>query len=395
MTWTQPADIKAQVQSLWDCGDLLAGQVTGAVIYPKRLALKRPTSSELAEHFDEVRVWIGVLRAMPHIRLVMREFRHRVHGINAVPSELWIDSLHACLAITGRQRELVRFGALVDDCRVRQPTLMAWLCKRPLQALALADEWSRLLDIVTWCQRHPRAGVYLREVDIPGVHSKFIDQHRGILAQLLDLALSAEAINPSAIGVTHFARRYGFREKPQRIRFRVLDPRLALVDGNFAQDITLDANSFAALELPLSRVFITENEINFLAFPSCNGAIAIFGAGYGFEMLRDALWLHRCRVYYWGDIDTHGFAILDQLRSHLPHAESFLMDRATLTKFAAQYGKEDQPTQRDLARLNTDEHTLYDDLRDNRLGSNLRLEQERIGFEWVAAALALLEASDG
>jgi len=26
------------------------------------------------------------------------------------------------------------------------------------------------------------------------------------------------------------------------------------------------------------------------------------------------------RVRYWGDIDTHGFSILDQLRVHLPQA---------------------------------------------------------------------------
>ncbi len=32
----------------------------------------------------------------------------------------------------------------------------------------------------------------------------------------------------------------------------------------------------------------------------------------------------------------------------------------------------------------------YDGLRDNRLRRNLRLEQERIGFGWIEAALAAL-----
>jgi hypothetical protein len=35
---------------------------------------------------------------------------------------------------------------------------------------------------------------------------------------------------------------------------------------------------------------------------------------------------------------------------------------------------------------------LYDDLRDNRLKLNLRLEQERIGFGWIEAALIALAA---
>jgi hypothetical protein len=40
--------------------------------------------------------------------------------------------------------------------------------------------------------------------------------------------------------------------------------------------------------------------------------------------------------------------------------------------------------------LNREEEALYDDLRDNRIRKNLRLEQERIGFHWVEAALARL-----
>lgn len=393
MNWTRPADIKAQVQSLWDRGELLASHLAGASMYPKRLAFRRPTSSELAECFDEVRIWAGGLRATPNIRLVMREFRHRVHGINAIPDEIWIDSLDACLTLIGKLNEFARFASIAEICRLREPSLLPWLSRRPLQALALSDEWDRLLDIVAWCRRHPRPNVYLREVDIPGVHTKFIDLHRGVLAELLDVALPVEAINICANGAPQFARRYGFREKPQRIRFRVLDPALAFMAGSFALDITLDADSFAALNPSVSRVFITENEINFLAFPACSGAIVIFGAGYGFEALRAASWLHRCRVCYWGDIDTHGFAILDQLRSLLPDVESFLMDRATLINFAALHGKEHKQTRRDLKRLNTVEAALYNDLRDNRLGLNLRLEQEQIGFDWVAAALAARDGS--
>lgn len=37
----------------------------------------------------------------------------------------------------------------------------------------------------------------------------------------------------------------------------------------------------------------------------------------------------------------------------------------------------------DLVRLSCEESALYDDLRRNRLGDRVRLEQERIGFDWV------------
>jgi hypothetical protein len=289
------------------------------------------------------------------------------------------------------RRKAGHFATLVEHTRERQPLLLEWIARKPIKALELADVWDLLLDVVDWVKMHPSSGVYLRQVDIPGVHSKFIEAHRGVLTQWLDRVLSPEAVDTTATGVTGFARRYGFRDKPQRIRLRVIDAAHALLPGAGDADITLDADSFAHLAPTVSRVFITENEVNYLAFPPMPDSLVMFGAGYGFEVLARAVWLARCRVFYWGDIDTHGFAILDQLRTYLPHARSLLMDRATLIAFEAQWGAEDNQTLRDLPHLNIEERSLYDDLRDNRLAPSLRLEQERIGFGWVETALAELE----
>jgi len=390
MTWTRPVDLRAQVQKLWDRGELLASLVTGESLFPKRLVLKSPTSAEMADHFEEARIWVSELRVMPHCRVDMREFKHRVFGANAVPHEVWIDTVEDALALIGKQRDVARFTELIDVTRKRQPRLLGWLANRPMRALELFNEWSLLLDIVVWLQAHSRPGVYLRQVDIPCVHSKFIEAHRAVLAELLDIVLPPALIDPTASGTSQFAKRYGFCDKPVRIRFRVLDPEHALSRGAFLQDITLDAESFARLDPKVARVFITENEINFLAFPQVKDSLVIFGAGYGFEMLSKAEWLSHCRIHYWGDIDTHGFAILDQLRSQFDHVESFLMDRNTLLTFELLWGEEKEQTLRDLPRLNPEERALYDDLRDNQIRKNLRLEQERIGFEWVESALSAL-----
>ncbi len=120
---------------------------------------------------------------------------------------------------------------------------------------------------------------------LPGVHSKFIEAHRGVLAELLDLALPVDAVDSDKTGISQFSARYGFLEKPTRIRFRVLDPSIRVVPGLISPDVTLDADSFSCLDLNVQRVFITENEINFLAFPAACNAIVIFGAGYGWDAL--------------------------------------------------------------------------------------------------------------
>jgi hypothetical protein len=360
------------------------------------LRFNGPSSSELTERFDEVRVWLEALRKMPHLRIVWREFNHRVLGANAVPDELWLDTPEQALALIGQHKAAHRLAGLLQNTRafdvVIFEAIAPWLEKRPLTALALADEWLRLLRVLAWVRAHPRPGIYLRQVDLPGVDSKFIEMHRGVLAELLDLTLPPEAMYTSATGIAGFARRYGFKDKPLRIRLRLLDPTLALLPGAGDADITVTQAAFEQLGVALpavNRVFITENEVNFLAFPPVANSLVIFGAGYGFDMLAQAQWLHQRPIHYWGDIDTHGFAILDQLRAHFPHVQSLLMDEATLMAHADHWGDEPQPVLRDLPRLTAQEGEVYNLLRDNQLRPNLRLEQERIGFGWVQGALAL------
>jgi hypothetical protein len=375
---------------LWNRGEILASFATGRSSFPKRLALKRPTTAEISERFHDVKCWIDELRRMQHCRVEMREVHHRVVGSNVVPHEVWIDSCDDAVAILGMEREANRFTALVRVTAERCPLLLPWLAQRPLRALELHQQWDQLLSVVDWIREHPRPGVYLREVDLPGIHTKFLEVHRSVLSECFDLILPRNAIDERASGTSQFEKRYGFLHKPERVRFRVLDPDCDVIGQGCTPDVTLDTESFATLQLNVLRVFITENEINFLTFPRTKRSAVIFGAGYGFEMLANAKWLSDCKIYYWGDIDTHGFAILNELRGYHAGAQSFLMDRTTLMAFQSQWGEEDNQTLQDLSRLTDTERMLYDDLRDNRIRAQLRLEQERIGFKWVAATLANL-----
>jgi len=67
----------------------------------------------------------------------------------------------------------------------------------------------------------------------------------------LDLSMPPEAGTADRHGIARFASRYGFIDKPVRIRFRALDPRIALLPGPRLPDITLGAASFASLEVPV------------------------------------------------------------------------------------------------------------------------------------------------
>ncbi|MBX3670474.1 MAG: hypothetical protein KF778_18895 [Rhodocyclaceae bacterium] len=389
MNWTTPADLRAQVERLWTRGELLRALVAPGEPRPLRLSLKTPASSDLTERFEAVRKWAADLAAMPHLRIEWREIQHRVQGRQRLPEQVWLDDTTAALALIAKRRDAQTWLSLWQGAAAELPALSPWLLRKPHAALELAERWPQLVAVVQWLIAHPRPAVYLRQVDVAGVDSKFVEAHRGVLTEWLDLALPASAIDPSATGIAQFARRYGFRDKPQRIRFRVLDAGLQLLPGQTGSpDITLDAGSFAALNLDLNAVFITENETNFLAFPPHTGAIVIFGAGYGWDALARATWLARCAIHYWGDIDTHGFAILDQLRAHFPHARSLLMDRATLLAHAPHWGSEPEPVHHALQRLDADEQALFQDLQQHRIRERLRMEQERVAYSHLLQALA-------
>ncbi len=393
MTWTGPKELKAQLARLWERGELLRDAVTGNVRFPLRMSLKSPTSADITDRFNEVRDWAAELAATNSVRVEWQKLRHRVQGAQKLPAYVWVETLADALTWLGKRKDWERFSAQVSTTRQTHPVLLPWLERRPQQALDLFAEWPQLLAVVTWLVDHQRPGIYLRQVDLPGVHSKFIEAHRGVLAELLDLALPVDAVDSGKTGISQFSARYGFLEKPTRIRFRVLDPSIRVLPGLTSPDVTLDAYSFSCLDLNVQRVFITENETNFLAFPPACNAIVIFGAGYGWDALSRSRWLNNCSIHYWGDIDTHGFGILDQLRGHFDHVVSFLMDKATLDEHASVWGSEDKPLRVDLHRLTPEESALYDALRDNRIRPGLRLEQEHIGFHWLSHRLQHLDGT--
>lgn len=251
---------------------------------------------------------------------------------------------------------------------------------------------SRMLAIVRWFLAHPRPQLYLRQLDIEGVDSKFIETRKGLLGELLDQRVPPEAILHSATCARQFESRYGLLNKPALVRFRILDPSRRIGD---LSDISVPLAQFAALDIDVQRVFITENEVNGLAFPDAPSGMVVFGGGYGIDRLADIGWLRDKEIVYWGDLDTHGFAILERLRVSLPHARSMLMDATISHAHRALWSAEerDQRLTSQLARLSEPEHALFMELRDDVHGEHIRMEQERIGFDSVREAIAKISGA--
>jgi hypothetical protein len=390
MSWTTSADLRHQVLRSWEHGKILGSGMTGETLFPLRLSLRRPDAKAMGQSFEAVRAWIRELEENSRAskgfgyEIEWADINHRQLGRNRIPNRISIPTQSDALRLIGKEREGRRFKELAQITIEKFPALAQWVSRRPFVLIDHAQDWPRVLDVLAWFRSHPRSNLYLRQVDIPGVDTKFIESRKALLCELLDKVLEPHDDQPAGAAAQTFEQRYGLRSKLPLVRFRVLDSRIAIAG---LTDLAIPVSDFAALNIAARHVFITENEVNGLAFPNFPQAIVVFGLGYGVELLQTASWIGRAQISYWGDIDTHGFAMLDRLRGVFPDARSLLMNRETLMAHRSLWGREETPCRAALSRLDPDEQVLFDDLVYDRIGEKVRLEQERVCFALVSATI--------
>ncbi len=396
-----PAEIREKALKIWQTGRFLAAYLTEEELFPLEVPFRKVTGREALESFAGMREWLARLRDGSKERLgygydlELTPVNHRQLGLQLLPSRIRFDTPLDFLRFIGKQQEFERFLFLTTQTLEEQPALKEWLEQKPLKVMENRDNWTQILAVCRFLKNNPIPRRYIREMDIPGVDSKFIEQNRSIMRELLDIVLPADAIQAEATTLAghRFERRFGFKYDEPQIRFRLLDDDLARPWG--VTDLSVPLSQFRRLALPCERVIVTENKINGLSFPPLQRSIVVFGLGYGVSALSEAEWLGDREIHYWGDIDTHGFAILSQLRSYFPQAGSILMDHETLREFRHLWGREpdDKRCTAELPNLREPERQLYFDLKNNVLGDNIRLEQERIAFVYLCQRLqAIFEA---
>ncbi|HVB44967.1 MAG TPA: DUF3322 domain-containing protein [Streptosporangiaceae bacterium] len=387
--WTTPADVVARLRRQWEAGVFLTSFASGEPFSPFAIPLRGPGAREISDSFAAAAAWAAQWRrAETPLRVEQARVGGRAFGSNAVPRRVWVESYEQLWDVLRVGATVRRFGELTDVTRERCPRLVPWMRAHPMRVVRLDSQWPDIVATVRWIDERQRPGMYLRQVDVPGVDTKFIEQHRGVLADLLDLQLAADRID-AGVPRPDFAGRYRFRKKPLYVRFRL--PGEGQRFGSVAcSEFSLRTDEFTSCPSGITSVLVVENEITYLALPVPAGAMAVFGGGYAVSALESLPWLARTDLVYWGDIDTHGFAILNRLRGCYRQARSLLMDRETLLAHRTQWVREPNPFAGQLDLLTGQEAALYRELLDNALGQSVRLEQERIRFGLVEQALCQL-----
>ncbi|MCU1706603.1 DUF2220 family protein [Xanthomonas hortorum pv. pelargonii] len=357
-------------------------------------ALQPPTQAQASARFDAFGDW---LRSWQRVDLPGRvEYRDVLWsqlGPQRLPQTWVVETPADAAAALQEHDRWQRASARCASLQAHWPEAAGLAARLRRQFDLLADsaqaDIDRLVAVVDWLHRHRDSGLFLRQLPIAGIDSKWVHTRRGIIADWLGgLRGIAEPRSFDSLS--------GLRRAPDRVRLRLLDPALSQQLGGLA-DLSVPIEQLAALRLPIERVLIVENLDTGLACEALPGTALLMARGYAVDYVRNIEWLRTLPLFYWGDIDTHGLAILHRLRTHAPQTVALLMDQATLLATPratprAMWGHEPrQHRAHRLAALTPDEQLFYARLRSGHFGAAPRLEQERIAWSqaWPQIQAAL------
>lgn len=344
-------------------------------------ALHPPTQQSVAADPDRVARWIETwtrfrLPAGTELEWATRSWSSV--GRQRVPVRVRGEGAEPVADLAGRAPEWARGAERVWELRRRWPdagSLGPALTGTARPLIALDDkEFVQLCDVLGFLANEPDSGLWVRELPIPGIDSKWLERHRRLVE-----VLHAGITGRDDTGLARAATRF---------RVRMLDPALA-VRG--LTDFTAPIEELNAVPLQPRTVVVCENLTTVHSLPPLPGGIALHGHGRAVTLLTRLRWLEGSRILYWGDLDTHGFAILSQFRQEVPTVESLLMDAQTLETHRPLCVLEPVPFRGDITHLTASE---YEALRLVR-ADDLRLEQERIPWAYARPRVLELAADSG
>ena len=378
-------EIFAKVLKVYSSGKVFVDFIEGGKLFPLDIKLQSLKQSDVRDNYKSILNALEILKKEP-LKLIYRDFDFKNIGSQRLPVSIHFESREKLLRYISKYDEFEDFRASYKIIINRYAILKDLTVKKPFLVLKYIDSWSKLLSICEYFIAHPKPEIYIRELSIKEIDTKFIEKHKKILDTLFMLLLQKENIRDDVSTFSNygFEKKYYLKYPLPMLRFRILDDSQKI---SGLSDISVNIEEFKALNLKCKKVFVVENKITTLSFPELQDAIVIFGSGYGIEILKDVKWLNNRQLFYWGDIDSDGFAILSQFRGYFPDVKSIFMDEDSVKLFSDFSTKETLTCKKELHNLTYDEKALFDKLQNSYYGENFRLEQEKIAFDYVKEKL--------
>ncbi|GAB2829163.1 DUF2220 family protein [Actinoallomurus bryophytorum] len=349
--------------------------------------LATPSAQAIARESDTVgrwmRVWRNWAQAHPHARLRSVTRRTSV-GAQEVFTHLdlpTVDDLVVLddgLASHWRRANFrwSRIRALPGG--VVEERLRPWL----QQIVNLDDaDFEILLQAAKWFTKNPHSGLTIRQVPVPGMHTKWLARNRRLVLACLHITEQPHADEPGEELEQDDLDPLGLKALPVHVDVILADPAdRSLVGG--LRHLSAPLPEIDALPVHPETIVIVENKESAYLVPDRPRTVIVHSLGNHLNVLDEIGWLDGARHMYWGDLDRAGFTLLSRARARLPHLRSVLMDQVTLEKHRALAVEDKTQTDRPVPNLTDIEAAALTALSTEH-GTYLRLEQERLPSPFV------------
>lgn len=366
-----PADLRARARKLYERGARMwaAEQQTAIVL---DVPLHPPTEREALADLERVRAWVDSWRGVSEdsgIELAWAVRNWSRVGSQEVPERAVLRGPDAIARVAGEAEPWRLLVERLDVLRSLAGQDADGVLRSHASAIADLEgaDFDRLIDVLTWLRENPASDRLIRELPIRGIHTKWIESRRGLVEALHRARTRASGL--------------GLREPSPLVRVRVLD---TLLSFRGLTDVSAPVDDLAASPIRPDRSFVFENLATVLAMPDVSGAVAVHGGGHRVDLVARLPWAQT--VTYWGDLDSHGFAILNHLRARGVEATSVLMDSEALFDHRDLWGFDPDPNVGVLELLTPGERATLQSL---SAEGNIRLEQERIPWSYALARLGV------
>lgn len=365
-----PKEIQEQCLKLWK--EVLLSAIDSVDYFPMEInRIGRVSSKDILNKLSEYKQSIELLKNNSKeykkfsYKLILTERQFDKIGKQPVPEKIIIESIEDYLRVTGKEKEYQTFLKNHSIIQKELPILYEWI-KANLAGLIDHDTWLDTLKVCKYFLETPKPNLYIRQLPIK-IDTKYIIENKSLITTLLNFLIPHD-INKAE---KDFEKRFNLLSKEQLIRIRFLDESKSPLQN--ITDISFTERELKHYNFTVGNVLIAENLMNFLTLPYLKNTIAIWsGGGFNVSYLKNIEWLKDKQFYYWGDIDSQGFQILNQCRNYFSNTVAVMMDENTLNSFESGEGK--LATNQNLQQLTECELKLYNYLREN----NIRLEQEKI-----------------
>jgi hypothetical protein len=317
--------------------------------------------------------------------LVTSKRNYNKHGLNTYIDNILFNHEIDFLKFIGKEKEVNIFKQTYPKLLSRFSELQEWIHRKPERVVINANKWDDLLKVCSYFSNNPKPNLYIRQLPIENLSTKFIQENREIIISLLNHLLPAYAKNEET---NDFEKRFGLKEPESLIRFRILDKAIFI---NGISDISMPISQFESLFFKdsIDNIFIVENQMCVLTFPPIPNSIVVFGSGKAVSNLSKITWVKYRKIFYWGDLDVEGLEMLSMVREFNDSVTPLMMDLKTFETFEIYHSEGKNSVKNIPSNLSEDEIELFNFLK--LLPIKLcRLEQEYIPQLFVEESVTAL-----